>query len=189
MAHFIFGQKKITVTWLSLGARVFGIPIRKMITTRGGTVGNSEEEGISLTIPPGALSPDESSEFEIQLCITCPLKLPDGYGPASPVYFIRHKKGVQFQQNITVKLLHYIDLESLDDPNSNLVFMTATRDTKGKYLFKKIEDSEGSFEADSQVGKIELSHFSPVMIAQRQDETDQRGIYTWYRDQLWCISF
>lgn len=155
---------------------MFGEPIKQLVTKAGGVVGSLQREGIALSIPSGAINSD--LEFQIQCCINCPLKLPEGYTPASPVYFIKHEGSVQFHQNIAVELLHFIGLDSSNDCR-RLAFMTLEsprKDLTSVFLFTKITQSEGCFEPKSQVGKILLSHFCPILVAQKSEETGrQRG--------------
>ena len=153
--------------------KFFGQTVKKLVTSAGAVVGDLQREGISLSIPPESLSNDV--EIRIDRCLKCPLKLPDGYKPASPVYFIEVTDDVHFDKKIKVELLHYIDL---DTPLSSerMVFMTsAPQSTLNVYHFTKVEQGEGSFQQGSQVGNILLDHFCGVLIAIKKDEQNVQG--------------
>ena len=135
--------------------------MKELVTSTGTTIGNVNEEGISLSIPPGAV--DESMEIVVRSSICCPMRLPDGCIAASPVYFIDHKKEFRFQHAVGVEILHYIDLENSE--SRRLVFMTSSqKDSTSAYIFTRIDQEEVTIDPKSQVAKIMLTHFSPVMV-------------------------
>ena len=140
--------------------------MKEIVTSAGATVGNLEKIGIALTIPEGALSSaDEPWELRIKPCVNCPLKLPDGYVPASPVYFINYVEAVKFKKSCTLEMLHYmhVDKTSCED----LAFMTSTgyRGPGTTYDFTKAKGSSEVFQSGSNHGKIILDHFCSFLIA------------------------
>ena len=141
--------------------------MKEIVTSAGATVGNLEEIGIALTIPEGALSSaDEPWELRIKPCVNCPLRLPDGYVPASPAYFIEYDKAVKFKKSCTLEMLHYmhVDKASCED----LAFMTSTgyRGPGTTYNFTKAKGSSEVFQPGSNHhGKIILDHFCSFLIA------------------------
>ena len=147
-------------------------PVKKVVTpTQATTIGSLQDIGMSLLIPEGTV--DEPVQFHIYPSTQYQINLPDRYIPASPVYFIEHERGVEFQKKITVELLHYVHLETASDCD-DMVFMTSTAPTCDD--FTEIKESDGIFEPRSQVGKILLSHFSPV-VAARKKRAGRRGIW------------
>ena len=140
------------------------VPSKFLATSAGATVGSLEKIGLSLSIPAGALS--SPTDILVHPCDDR-MNLPDGYEPASPVYCIRHSDGTKFQKMVTVEMLHYIYLESPEDCK-DMAFMTSRcscDDPDSAPNFTKVEESEGHFQPESQVGKIEVSHFSHFLLA------------------------
>ena len=146
----------------------FGEPIRKEITSSGGQVGHLEETGISLVFPEGALQPSEKPlEIVIRPAIGCPLQLPDGYAPASPVYFIEHRGSVTFLKNVDVHIQHWVKLTSDSDCKDMGIFMSKSApfydEGRPVYRFSKLQ-GRAVFSPHNSVGRIELSHFCALAV-------------------------
>ena len=146
----------------------FGEPIRKHITSSGGQVGHLEEIGISLVFPEGALQPSEKPlEIVIHPAIGCPLQLPEGYAPASPVYFIELMGSVTFLKNIDVHIQHWVKLTSDSDCKDMGIFTSKSApfydEGRPVYRFSKLQ-GRAVFSPHNSVGRIELSHFCALTV-------------------------
>ena len=147
----------------------FGEPIRKEITSSGGQVGRLEEVGISLIFPEGALQPSEKPlEIVIRPAIGCPLELPDGYAPASPVYFIEHRGSVTFLKNIDVHIQHWVKLTSDSDCKDMAIFTSKSvpnfyEEGRPVYRFSKVQ-GKAVFSLHNSVGRIEVSRFCALTV-------------------------
>ena len=149
----------------------FGDPIQAEITSSGGQVGDLEKVGISLIFPEGALKPgEEPLKIVIRPAIGCPHQLPNGYKPASPVYFIEHRGNVNFQKNIIVHIQHWAklkgdcDCENMDIFSSELV----PSSIKGRSVFRSVYKfvkvkGRAFFSPKNSVGTVELSNICAVM--------------------------
>ena len=150
-------------------------------TSAEATVGSLEEIGMALSIPEGALSStDEPLGVQIRPCINCPLSLPDGYVPASPVYFIECEKAVKFRKKCTLEILHYMHLDALHDGRA-MAFMTSTkyRGPDTTYHFARVKEGNQIFQLSSNKGTIFLDHFCAILIAREQDHREQGGTYAY----------
>ena len=149
----------------------FGDPIQAEITSSGGQVGKLEEVGISLIFPEGALNPgEEALKIVIRPAIGCPLQLPDGYEPASPVYFIEHRGNVDFLKTVNVGIKHWVklnnesDCENMDIFSSKLV--PSSVEGRSVYKFSRVKGS-ASFSLNNSVyiDSVELSHICVLTTA------------------------
>ena len=127
-----------------------------------------EEVGISLIVPEGALRPNEKPlKVVIRPAIGCPLQLPDGYKPASPVYLIEHMESVDFLKNVNVQIQHWVNLTNDGDCKDMGIFSSklVPSSIKGRtvYNFSKVE-GKTTFSPKNSVGSVELSHFCALTI-------------------------
>ena len=135
---------------------------------------NLKGTGIWLSIPEKSIlsSSEEPLIMYIRTCFSEPFELPEDYEPASPAYLIKCSRKVVFQKSITVKIHHYVCLESKDDCD-DMVFLSASsipKDGKSgpRYSFRKIEDARVSFRPGHQVGEIMLKHFCVIRAGKRK---------------------
>ena len=132
---------------------------------------NLKGTGIWLSIPKNSSS-EEPLTIYIRTCFSGPFELPEDYEPASSAYLIKCSRKVVFQKSITVKIHHYVCLESEEDCD-DMVFLSASSIPKyGKsgprYSFREIEDARVSFRPGHQVGDIMLKHFCVIRAGKRK---------------------
>ena len=146
---------------------IFGETKESITAEAEAIVGDLGRIGMTLTIPEGAVSStDEPLELRIRPCVNCQLKLPDGYVPASPVYFIEYEKTVKFKKKCILEILHYMHLDKPDDCG-DLAFMTSTgyKGPSATYHFARAKGSDETFQLGMNHGKISLDHFCSFIIA------------------------
>ena len=150
----------------------------------GTTISLIEDLGIIVDVPRGALPADHLDDvtIKINVCISGPFELPDGYELASPIFHI--EPGVKFAEKVVELLMvHFIDLEDEDDC-SELTFVSAPllkqncqsesdREEKGMIRFKCLNG--GMFWPGRRIGKISLQHFCLIGIAQLKREKGEKG--------------
>ena len=124
-----------------------------------------DDIGISIVVPEDSLPPDESVDLVIQPCFSVSFEMPEDIGSASPAYLIETNKKVELKKSLLVRIQHYANLQTEEDCNC-MVFLRANSDPKYRgskpaYIFKEVDTVEGKFTiGESQVGEIELTHFS-----------------------------
>ena len=146
-----------------------------------------DDIGISIVVPKDSLPPDESVDLVIQPCFSGSFKMPEDIEPASPAYLIEINKKVELKKSLLVKIQHYANLQTEEDCNS-MVFLRANSDpeyrgSKPVYIFKEVNRIEGKFTAgESQVGEIELTHFSRWRIGKRSKSIsgNLKSVLLWF---------
>ena len=124
-----------------------------------------DDIGISIDIPEDSLPPDESVDLVIQPCFSGAFEMPEDIEPASSAYLIETNKNVELKKSLLVRIQHCANLEKEEDCK-DMMFLRANSDpeyrrSKPIYIFKKVDGVEGKFTAgESQLGEIELTHFS-----------------------------
>ena len=132
-----------------------------------------DDIGISIVVPEDSLPPDESVDLVIQPCFSGSFEMPEDIEPASPAYLIETNKKVELKKSLFVRIQHYANLQTEEDCN-HMVFLRANSDpvyrgSKPVYTFNEVDGVEGKFTiGESQVGEIELTHFSLWMIGLRK---------------------
>ena len=116
--------------------------------------------------------------ISIHPCFSGPFELPDQYESASPAYLI-HSDKKEFQKNITIRMHHYISLQSEEDCE-DMAFLSASptpeyRGSRPVYTFKEICRPKGIFRPGNQVGEISLRHFCIVEIGMKKAEETHGG--------------
>lgn len=153
--------------------------IQKSITHVESTI-ESEDAGISVSIPGGALSPDEEPvDMLIHPCFSGPFELPDGYEPSSPAYLVKTSRRVKFHKDITIKMHHYAVLTSNEDCDE-MVFLSAKsnphlRESGPVYVFREVAQLKGLFRAGTQVGEIALQHFCLLKAGRKRAREESGG--------------
>ena len=153
------------------------ITLEKEVTPEKEVTLKLKATGIQLSIPADDSKPislEETLSLTVRTCFNGPFELPDDYESASPAYLIKHSK---FQNDITVKIHHYVRLESEKDCD-DMVFLSASstpefREIGPMYVFKEIKGAKGVFKPQCQVGEIKLSHFCLIKAAKRKRNSSQ----------------
>lgn len=144
--------------------------VSEHITCKEASVGKIEDLGISISVPENSLSPtEEGLELVICPCFSGPFQLPDGYEAASLTYLIKESPKTKFLKEMTLRMQHYISLQSQADCDDMEFFSASSipesEDSRPVYTFRKIEGFKGNFKPGCRVGEISLTHFCLVKVA------------------------
>ena len=144
----------------------FGDAHHEVVTTEGQAI-KWEDIGVTIDIPPGAVSEQATTDVSVWPCLSGPFEIPDGIDLASPFYLATaHGPRFKFTQGIKLSLQHFINLKTPEDCKE-MVFLSApstpsyTR-SKPTYLFREIQ--KGTFTVGSQVATIFAEHFCFVVV-------------------------
>ena len=156
-----------------------GTKREEIVTAKEKTI-NVEDEGLSLSIPEGALpSTDPPLQLEIHPCFCGPFNVPQYVELVSPAYILNPSRKVAFQKEVLVKIWHYANLETEEDCK-DMVFLSAStrpqyRGDTPVYVFKKIRGSKGLFRPreEEPVGQIALKHFCTLALGKRKRENGE----------------
>ena len=134
------------------------------ISSAGKKIDLESDAGISIDIPEGSISPDESVDLLIQPCFSGPFENPKDMEPASPAYLIETSKQIALKKPLMMKMQHSVKLQTEEDCK-NIVFLRASSDPEHRgsnpvYVFKEIEDVRGTFTIENQFGEVALTNFS-----------------------------
>ena len=138
--------------------------ILKRISSAQMKIDHEDDAGISISIPEGSISPDESVDLLIQPCFSGSFEVPKDMEPASPAYFIKTSKKIELKRPLTMRMQHSAKLQSEEDCK-NMVFLRASSDPECRgsnpvYVFREVEGARGTFNEGSQFGEVILTHFS-----------------------------
>ena len=138
--------------------------ILEKISSAGKKIDHESDAGISIDIPEGSISPDESVDLLIQPCFSGSFEIPKDMKPASPAYLIETSEQIVLKKPLTMKMQHSVKLQSQEDCK-NIVFLRASSDpvyrgSNPVYVFKEVEDVRGTFTIKSQFGEVALTNFS-----------------------------
>jgi len=123
-----------------------------------GTLISSQEYGITIIIPPGAIPEGTEIQLQVHCCSSGPFVLPKGYRLCSPVYII--SPSYHFLKDIIeVWIVHHAYLSDSEDC-SQMIFLTdAPTPEEFDYRKPKYHIQGGRFSIHSVLGKISLKHF------------------------------
>lgn len=131
------------------------------ITKKGGKI---EGEGVSLTVPPGAVN-DEVT-ISLQACIGGPFCLPEDLAFISPVYLIQPP--CVFHSALTLSIKMFVDLETQEDCDE-VVFVTSptkkvlNEDNEAQWNFRTYGSPRLTI--GERNGEIDLKHFCFAALA------------------------
>lgn len=125
----------------------------KKITHEGGTIIG---DGITLSIPPGAVPPSGDIDISLQACLDGPFCLPEDLEFMSPVYLI--EPHYSFHKNVTLSIKMFLNVQTQKD-SENTVFVTspAKKQESCSLIFRKYGSPR--FSEGSRYGEIELPNF------------------------------
>ena len=131
-----------------------------------------ENLGIVIDIPPGAISDHHPDEINIRInvCITGPFVLPEGYELITPVFHI--EPGTEFaDEPVELSMVHFLNIKN-ESHCSELSFISApckqnSSIEKESIEFKLLDG--GKFRPGSRIGRIALQHFCLIGIAKQKD--------------------
>ena len=134
------------------------------ISSVGKKIDHECDVGISINIPEGSISPDESVDLLIQPCFSGSFEIPEDMEPASPAYLIETSKQIVLKKPFTVRIQHSAKLQTEEDCKT-MVFLRASSDPEYRgsdpiYVFREKEGAGGKFNEGSQFGEVALTHFS-----------------------------
>ena len=145
------------------------------ITSSGISIDRLEDMGISMLVPEGSISSiDEHIDLHIQPCFSGPFQLPPEYEPASPAYLIHPSRKTNFLKDVTVRIQHYVQLETEQDCEDMAFFSASykpeyTEEKKPVYIFNKILCGANThFRKGEQVSEIALRHFCLLQNGKRK---------------------
>ena len=138
--------------------------ILEKISSAGKKIDHESDAGISIDIPEGSISPDESVNLLVQPSFSGSFKIPEDMVPASPAYLIETSKQIVLKKPFTVRMQHSAKLKTEEDCK-NIVFLRASSDPEYRgsdpvYVFREVEGARGTFNEGSQFGEVALTHFS-----------------------------
>ena len=157
----------------------FNVSATARITSSGISIDRLEDMGISMLVPEGSISSvDKHIYLRIRPCFSGPFQLPPEYEPASPTYLITHSKKINFLKDVTVRIQHYVQLETKDDCEDMAFFSASsnpeyTEGNKPVYTFKKICGANTIFRKGEQVGEIALRHFCLMKKGKRKSSSER----------------
>ena len=146
------------------GIAFFKDKVEKWITPEGAEI---ECAGLSISIPKGTISEEDSTDLLIWPCFSGPFGLPAGYMSASPAYLIQPRRLAAMKEDVTVRIHHHVDLRTEEDCE-DMVFLSASpvlHKSSNVYRFEKIDRVRGLFRVGDPVAQIKLSHFCLVKVA------------------------
>ena len=133
------------------------------ITKEGGII---KGEGITLSVPPGAVSEGDEVTILLQACIGGPFCLPPKPGDLnfiSPVYLIQPP--FAFRKNVTLSINTFVKFYQNYD-NKSFCFVTSptqktfNEDFEPQWVFRKFGSPDFNEEHDGRIrGSINLKHF------------------------------
>lgn len=111
------------------------------------------------------------TEVTVQPCFGGPIKMPDGYDRASPVYMMQDSNP-SMKKRAKITINHHISIENEGDKES-MVFLQgniACHDERSQitYDFSVIQDGDANFEIGGDTGEITVRSLSPLCVAKRQ---------------------
>ena len=160
------------------GINFFETIVKKTINSSGAQISNLVDIGICISIPEGALKPEEEPlDLVICPCFSGHFELPLDYESASPAFLIHPSRRVDIQKEVTVKIHHHASLQSEEDCE-DMVFLSASstpeyRESHPVYTFKKICGTKTAFRPGDQVGEIALRHFCLIKSAKRKRKREE----------------
>jgi len=130
-----------------------------------GALISSQEYGITIVIPPGAIPEKTEIQLQICCCSSGPIVLPKGYYLCSPVYII--SPSYHFLKDI-VWIVHHAYLSDPEDCSqmtivTNAPNLEAFDHRKPEYHLSPIQG--GRFSVHGVVGKISVKHTCKKAIA------------------------
>lgn len=147
----------------------FGDTRHELATTEGKVI-KWEDIGVTIDIPPGAVSEQEVIDLSVRPCLSGPFEIPDGIDLASPLHLVG--PAFKFRQEIKLSLQHFINLETPEDCKQ-MTFLSAPSTpsyigSQPTYLLREIKIQEGTFTVGNQVATILLKHFCTVGIGRKR---------------------
>ena len=115
------------------------------------------------------------TEVIVQPCFGGPIKMPDGYDKASPVYMMQDSNP-SMKKRAVIKINHHISIDDEGDKES-MVFLQgniAPRHAERSqitYDFSVIQGGNANFEIGGDTGEITVNSLSPLCVAKRQCPT------------------
>lgn len=145
----------------------FGDALHEIATAEGQVV-QWEEIGVTVDIPPGAVSEQAVDGF-VHPCLSGPFKLPEGIDLASPLYLVA--PALKFTREIKFSLQHFINLKTPEECEQ-MTFLSAPSTpsyigSEPMYHLREIKTQKGIFTVGSQVATILLKHFCIVGIGNK----------------------
>ena len=129
-----------------------------------GTTISSQDYGITIIIPPGAIPQGTEILVQVHCCFGGPFVLPKGYRLCSPVYII--SPSFHFLKDIELQIVHHAYLSDPEDC-SQMMFVTDAPSLETvdqlEYHLRPIQG--GHFSEHGVVGNISLKHFCKKAIA------------------------
>ena len=143
------------------------------VDKEGKVISLIEEIGITIDVPPGAISDrhhDDEVTVKINVCLRGPFDLPEGYELVSPVYHV--EPGVDFAEKpVEVSIVHFLNVKEDKEPRYELKFVSApapcdiSTETTPRGCFKFRHLDGGTFLPGRRIGRIALQHFCLIGVA------------------------
>jgi len=147
------------------------------ITTTEGQVIQWEDIGVTINIPPGAVSERATVDISVRPCLIGPFKIPDEIDLASPIHLVG--PAFKFRKEIKFSLRHFINLKTPEDCKE-MTFLSAPStptyiDSKPTYILREIKIQEGAFTVGNQVATIFVKHFCYLGIGKKRTRVGSEG--------------
>ena len=145
--------------------------------TAEGQVIQWEDIGVTVDIPPGAVSERATIDVSIRPCLSGPFEIPDGIDLASPLHLVG--PAFKFTQEIKLSLQHFINLKA-PDGCKEMTFLSALSTptyigSVPTYVLREIKSQKTIFTVGSQVATIFLKHFCIVGIGKKRIHQESEG--------------
>ena len=126
----------------------------KNIPSEGGTIIG---EGITLSVPHGAVPASGSVDMSLQACLDGPFYLPGNLEFVSPVYLI--ESHFHFRKKVTLSITMFLEAQPKDFENIVFVSSPAVNIQESSYWNFQVSNASPRFREGSRIGEVELTHF------------------------------
>lgn len=148
-----------------------------------GGVYNSQEHGIVLVIPEGAIAQENEITIEIGVTLNGPFSFPQGMHPVSPILWlcVKEENFSGFNTPVSIRIPHCIKCTTHESCN-RLTFLKAAHShslegaelsSETQHHFETLQEGAGvtSFHPLQSFGTFETKHFCSLCIAAKLDES------------------
>lgn len=137
-----------------------------------------EDVGVTIDIPPGAVSEQAAVDVFVHPSLSGPFEIPDGIDLASPLYLVG--PAFKFTREIKLSLQHFINLKTSEDCKE-MTFLSAPSAPKyigstPTYKLREIQIRKGNFTIGEQVATIFLKHFCFVAIGRKHNSDTKTSV-------------
>lgn len=139
--------------------------LSQTIDSSGGII-SWEEEGIIVSVPPGAVPQGRLTSFSVGIDVSAQFSLPDDFELVSPIYHLSPDV-CHFDKEVEICLFHGIDLRDQEDCES-MTFLVASGKQSNCFFFQ--ERKGGNFYLSGSTATLRVKHFCRFGIGHKKGQ-------------------